>query len=649
MRKAISVLWLALLAIGWLAARARADYMPDEVIARFKPNIGFRTKSFVGSSLGLRTLRSVFSSDFAVYAVPPGSTPDVTVARLQNSPYVLYAERNAIGVVTAAPNDPLYKNQWSLHPVEAGSFGINVPDAWSVSIGAGAVVAVLDTGCAFENYLQYYANPDLDPQRVRAGWDFVNGDSHPNDDSDIGHGTFMCSLIAETANNGFSASGIAPGCTLMPIKCFDSDGLSTADRLASGLSYARRFDARVVLLGGATAERSQCLQDMINDVAAQGVLVIAGAGNNGIDPARKPGVHAVYDNVLYVAATLRDGTAAPYSNHGSYISVAAPGGSEVGDAPIAASYSAFDAGMPRFGMRADGNSVQPMHGTSVAAAHVAGVAALVVAAAPGLSPAGVRAQIEKTARPLGESALFGAGLVDATAAVGAATSGTVGGDPGAGDIPAGSVDVAATSLDVPADPVVQGNTVPINVGVRNNGTDTRTVTVTLQDDTSGVTVGTRDVGLTPGQATTVTFNWQAQAPVATHSLRATATVIGDGNPLNNSRTGTVVVNPAQLQLRISPSKPSYRAGEWIFVTFNATDGGLAAPGSKITYSILGANGFPVVRSSSLTADATGEVTLTLTTYYSFGGRGTYLVEATATHNGATTTARQTFVVNSVRG
>jgi serine protease len=650
MRKAISVFMLALLAISFWVVNAQAAYMPDEVIARYKPNIGFRTKSFVGSSLGLRQLRTVFSSDFAVYAVPAGMTPEATIAKLQSSPYVVYAERNPIAYLTAVPNDPSFRSQWSLKAPADGVYGINVPDAWAISQGLGVTVAVLDTGCAYENFSVYYANPDLDPLRVRPGWDFVNQDYHPNDDSDIGHGTFLCSLIADTANNSFGDAGIAPDCTLMPIKCFDANGASTADRIASGLSYASQFDARVILLGGATSEKSQCLQDMIDQVSARGALVVGGAGNDGVNVTAHPGVHAVYNHVMYVAATAKDGTRAPYSNQGSYISVAAPGGASDTEGPIATTYSPYDAAVPRFGLRLDGTSIEPMSGTSVAAAHVAGVAALVMGALPGIPAEAARGQIESTAIPLGDPTSFGAGFVDATAAVGAtATNGGGDGGAGGGDVPPGTVDAAVTSLDLPAGPVVMGNALQIGVGLRNNSSDTKTVTLTVQDDTNGVAIATQDIGLTPGQSTTVTVPWTVLAPEGTHTIRATVSLQDDSNSANNARSATVTVNPAQLQLRITPSKASYRGGEWIFVTFNATDGGQPAPGTKIEYSILGATGYPVVRNAVMTANANGDAQLTLTYYYSFGGRGTYLIEATATRNGASTTARQTFTVVSARG
>lgn len=652
MRKAISVLVLALLAISLFAVTAQAETMPNEVIVKYQPNIGFRTKSFVGSSLGLRQLRTVFSSDFAVYEVPPGSTPEATIARLQSNPYVLYAERNPIGYITADPNDPVFRNQWSLRAQGDGSYGINVSDAWPISVGLGVTVAVLDTGAAYENYQSYYADPDMDPLRVRPGWDFVNQDFHPNDDSQFGHGSHLCSLIAATTNNGFSSAGIAPGCTLMPIKCFDADGVTTADRLASGLSYAGRFEARVILLGGATAEKSQCLQDMINEVAARGSLVVAGAGNNGVNVNAAPGTHAVYSNVMYVGATARDGSLAPYSNRGSYLSVVAPGGAADTEGPLAATYSPNDAQAPLFGFRPDGNSVQPMHGTSVAAAHVAGVAALVMGALPGISPELARAQIEITALPLGDPTLFGAGLVDATAAVGATR--TLPGDDGSaggGDVPPpapGVVDAAVTGLLLPAGPLVMGSTHDVQVSLRNNSSDPKTVTLTLQDETNGVAITTREVGLTAGQSTTLTVPWTVFAPDGLHTVRASVSLSDDSNPSNNLRTASVTVNPAQLQVRLTPNKASYTVGEWIFINVVATDGGVPAPNTEVKVTILGASGYPIVRDAILKTNAAGEALLTLTYYYSLGGRGTYLIEATGTRNGASTTVRQTFQVTGYR-
>jgi hypothetical protein len=653
MRKAIAVLVLALLAISLFAVTALAETMSDEVVVKYQPNIGFRTKSFVGSSLGLRQLRTVFSSDFAVYGVPAGSTVEATIARLQTSPYVLYAERNPIAYVTAAPSDPIYKNQWSLQPREDGIFGISVSDAWSLSVGLGVTVALLDTGCAYEDYQSYYANPDLDPLRVKAGWDFVNQDFHPNDDSQFGHGSHLASLIGATTNNGFSAAGIAPGCTLMPIKCFDADGLTTADRLASGISYASRFEARVILLGGATAEKSQCLQDLINDAAARGALVVAGAGNDGVNVSAAPGAHAVYSNVMYVGATAKDGSLAPYSNRGSYISVVAPGGASDTEGPIASTYSPYDAQAPQFGLRLDGNSVQPMHGTSVAAAHVAGVAALVMGALPGISADVVRTQIQTTAVPLGDPALYGAGLVDATAAVGATRTlpdGGNGGGDGGGDVPPtpGAVDAAVTGLALPAGPLVMGSTHDVQVSLRNNSSEAKTVTVTLQDDTNGVAIGTREVGLTAGQSTTLTVPWTVFAPDGLHTVRASVALTGDTDAGNNLRTASVTVNPAQLQVRVTPSKQSYTVGEWIFINFAATDGGVPAPNTEVKISILGANGYPVVRNGILKTNAAGEALMTLTYYYSLGGRGTYLIEVTGTRNGASTTVRQTFNVTGYR-
>ena len=114
------------------------------------------------------------------------------------------------------------------------------------------------------------------------------------------------------------------------------------------------------------------------------------------------------------------------------------------------------------------------------------------------------------------------------------------------------------------------------------------------------------------------------------------------------RSANVVVNPATLQLRVTPSKSAYRGGDWIFVSFNATDGGRPAPGTQIDFKIYGASGFQV-DAGTISTDGTGVVGIVMSRYYAFGGIGTYLVEATATRNGDTTTARQTFFVTSARG
>ena len=137
MRKAILIFILALLAIGSLSHTVRADYMPNEVIAKFRPDIGFRTRAFVGSSLGLKQLRLVFNSDFAVFEVPDTTTPEQTIARLQSNPFVLYAERNPLAHVTAVAADPEFSKQWSLQVRGNGVFGIDAPDAWTMSTGTG--------------------------------------------------------------------------------------------------------------------------------------------------------------------------------------------------------------------------------------------------------------------------------------------------------------------------------------------------------------------------------------------------------------------------------------------------------------------------------------------------------------------------------
>ncbi len=112
------------------------------------------------------------------------------------------------------PNDPLFRYQWNLHAMQ-------IPAAWAVSRGQGAVVAVLDTGVAYEDRGIYRRAPDLAGTRFVPGWDFVDGDAHPDDVPPRGrrsHGTQMAGIIAQTTDNGIGSAGVAPKAAIMPIR-----------------------------------------------------------------------------------------------------------------------------------------------------------------------------------------------------------------------------------------------------------------------------------------------------------------------------------------------------------------------------------------------------------------------------------------------
>ena len=141
------------------------------------------------------------------------------------------------------PNDPLFRHQWHLPAIQ-------IPAAWAISRGAGVTVAVLDTGVAYERRGRYRRAPDLAGTRFVTGWDFVDGDRHPDDvpprDGRRSHGTLMAGLIAQTTGNGLGGAGVAPAAAIMPVRVLRPDLSGSARAIARGLRFAVDHGADVV-------------------------------------------------------------------------------------------------------------------------------------------------------------------------------------------------------------------------------------------------------------------------------------------------------------------------------------------------------------------------------------------------------------------
>jgi len=335
------------------------------------------------------------------------------------------------------PDDPLFKFQWNLQAIQA-------PSAWAVSRGAGVTVAVLDTGVAYENRGAYRRAPDLAGGRFVAGRDFVGGDAHPDDvpprDGRRSHGTQIAGIIAATANNGIGGTGVAPEADIMPIRVLEPDLQGSAQTIAKGLRFAADHGADVANLSIAGPSRARVLKDAVDYASSKGVTIVAAAGNDGGTAVSWP---AAYPRVIAVGAIGRNQKRAYYSNSGPALDLVAPGGAgEAGDAGY---------GPP------DGVVAQTLKGgpadfcfcftasTSAAAAHVSGVAALLVGSGRATSPDEVRATLVSSARDLGVSGRdpeYGAGLVQALAAVG-------GGRPAAGKPPSQSGERSADASRIP--------------------------------------------------------------------------------------------------------------------------------------------------------------------------------------------------------
>jgi serine protease len=311
------------------------------------------------------------------------------------------------------PNDPLFRFQWHLP-------AIGIPAAWSASRGAGAVVAVLDTGVAYADRGRHRQAPDLAGTRFVAGWDFVDDDPYPDDvaprDGRRSHGTLMAGLIAQTTGNALGGAGVAPAAAIMPVRVLEADLRGSASALARGVRFAVEHGADVISLSLAGPAPVPAVRDAIEHATAEGVTVVAATGNDGYDVVSWP---AAYPDVIAVGAVRRDLTRASYSNYGRDLDLVAPGG---------AGERVDDGRGP-----SDGVLAQTLIGTdgrfcfcftastSAAAAQVSGVVALLVGAEPAIDRAAIRARLLSSARDLGAPGRdleYGAGLVQAARALG---------------------------------------------------------------------------------------------------------------------------------------------------------------------------------------------------------------------------------------
>jgi serine protease len=363
---------------------------------------------------------------------------DKALDALRRSSAVEYAAPNPIARAAAAsafvPNDPGRGRGWQAVQWNfLAAQGVNAPVAWQHAIDAGApggrgvTIAVLDSGAAYADRGRYRQSPDLAQTRFVQGHDFVDGDPYPNDEN--GHGTHVTSTIAESTNNRIGLTGLAYGASIMPVRVLDGRGEGDAATIADAIRWSVRRGANLVNLSlefgtDVSAKEIPSLLDALAFARRRGVLVVGAAGNEGDTILAFP---ARSTNVLAVGATTEHGCLSDYSNLGRGLDIVAPGGGtdaleddanchpddEPGRSIVQLT---FDGGIKRFGMPGS------YEGTSMAAPHVTGTLALVLATrvlGPNPSPEKLIAHIKATARDLGRPGVdthYGAGLIDAAAA-----------------------------------------------------------------------------------------------------------------------------------------------------------------------------------------------------------------------------------------
>jgi serine protease len=389
--------------------------------------------------------------------LPPGAGVRETARALRRNPRVAYAQPNYVATASAAvpfslPNDPgtlggaseaatgvgdWTLKQWNFLPssenlttrVPLSPGGIDVVGAWRNldELGRpgaeGTVVAVLDTGIAYRSQPPRFSrSPDFAAGQFVKGHDFAQNDPLPLDEN--GHGTHVAGTIGEKTDNGIGLTGIAYRAKLMPVRVLDRHGRGDATQIAKGIRFAVAHHAQVINMSFnfGCGKKVPAVDEALREAYERGVVTVASAGNLGSEacisePATGP-------RVIAVGGTTEGGCLGNYSLAGSAVDVLAPGGgSPVSGCPSISSRPIYQVtlkgGAPSvFGI--PGGYV----GTSMAAAHVSGVAALILASGvldnpptPQARVAAVARRLRATARDLGlPKTQQGAGLIDAGAA-----------------------------------------------------------------------------------------------------------------------------------------------------------------------------------------------------------------------------------------
>jgi serine protease len=387
---------------------------------------------------GVKYQRAMMLEDYHVVTVSADNEQELEqrLTELADSPAIVSVEEDRMMRAFFEPNDPMYKDQWHYFNPEGG---INMPAAWERATGKGVKVAVLDTG--------YRPHEDL-IDNILPGYDMisdefvsVDGDGRDGDATDPGdhmakgecgddyppqdypsswHGTHVAGTVAAVGNNDMGVTGVAFNAQVVPVRVLGKCGGYTSD-IADGIVWAsggtvegvpeNRNPVQVInmSLGGGGACQD-ITQQAINFARSKGTTVVVAAGNSQSDADNfSPGN---CDGVVNVAANNIAGATAWYSNTGDSVDVTAPGGewSIVND-PNGV-LSTDDSGETA----AEADAYLTKQGTSMAAPHIAGVAALMYEKKPGITPDEVEAALTDSGnvKPLTDNCVgCGAGIVDA--------------------------------------------------------------------------------------------------------------------------------------------------------------------------------------------------------------------------------------------
>ena len=328
----IGILLLGLLLVSghqntvW--AKDDSDYVPNQVVVKLHEEEIIDDINQAYHTLTIAEL--VPGRGIYLLQVPQSSDVEALLDRMENDPRLVYAEPN---LIAEAP-EAIRSKDWAWGGEDAEPYeeqyalaSINLAEAHNVSTGEGMIIAVVDTGVQL-------SHPELAAQITPIQADFVDGDGIANDEPN-GRDDDRDRQVDESTGHGTHVAGItllvAPNAQIMPVRVLDSDGMGNIFAVAEGILFAAENGANVINLSLGTAEESDLLEDVIEDAAGSGVLVIAAAGNMNTSRQMYP---AADECALAITSIGPTDVKSKFANYGSWVDLAAPGESIYSSFPI---------------------------------------------------------------------------------------------------------------------------------------------------------------------------------------------------------------------------------------------------------------------------------------------------------------------------
>ncbi len=411
------------------------EYVDGQIAVKIKPDVNKNDLFALMSGYNAKLKEDIDKLRWALFELPEGNDIFPVMNELRANALIENVEPNGVVRIFFTPDDPYFQDghQWSLRntgqepPGGTNDADIDAPEAWNVNRGSSdIIIAILDSGIPLDKTTLTLTHPGLDdPNKIILGPDYI-GDGESVRDT-LGHGTHVAGIAAAETNNNTGISGVAGNCKIMVIQVFSGTGYGTWSAFKNGVLNAVDHNAKIINYSGGGYFYSSLAEDAVKYAFENDVFMSISAGNNWKGQVLYPakfssygtytGFENGYNNVTCVSATDHNDQFSEYSNKGPEVNVSAPGGYYGGDYDEDDIYSTTPNYPFYYGnLYGISQNYGYMAGTSMAAPHVSGLAALILSINPYFKPLEVRDIIQQTADDKGTAGrddYYGYGRINA--------------------------------------------------------------------------------------------------------------------------------------------------------------------------------------------------------------------------------------------